>query len=105
MRLPGCAVFWILREVSSASFFALPNFQTPRFNLEAILTIFPALLLVTSEHIGHQVVTGKIVGRDLLKEPGLNRSLFADFFSTTLLAVWFGADDHLRGEYRCHGSD
>ena len=71
-------------EVSSASFFALPNFQTPRFNLEAILTIFPALLLVTSEHIGHQVVTGKIVGRDLLKEPGLNRSLFADFFSTTL---------------------
>ena len=71
-------------EVSSASFFALPNFQTPRFNLEAILTIFPALLLVTSEHIGHQVVTGQIVGRDLLKEPGLNRSLFADFFSTTL---------------------
>lgn len=71
-------------EVSSASFFALPNFQTPQFNLEAILTIFPALLLVTSEHIGHQVVTGKIVGRDLLKEPGLNRSLFADFFSTTL---------------------
>ena len=71
-------------EVQNAAFFALPNFQTPRFNLEAILTIFPALLLVTSEHIGHQVVTGKIVGRDLLKDPGLNRSLFADFFSTTL---------------------
>ena len=44
----------------------------------------PALLLVTSEHIGHQIVTGKIVGRDLLKDPGLHRSLFADFFSTTL---------------------
>ena len=43
-----------------------------------------ALLLVTSEHIGHQIVTGKIVGRDLLKDPGLHRSLFADFFSTTL---------------------
>lgn len=71
-------------EVRNAAFFALPNFQTPRFNLEAILTIFPALLLVTSEHIGHQVVTGKIVGRNLLKDPGLNRSLFADFFSTTL---------------------
>lgn len=71
-------------EVQSAAMFALPNFQTPRFHLEAILTIFPALLLVTSEHIGHQVVTGKIVGRDLLKDPGLNRSLFADFFSTTL---------------------
>jgi len=70
--------------VREAAFFALPNFQTPKFNIEAILTIFPALLLVTSEHIGHQIVTGKIVGRDLLKDPGLHRSLFADFFSTTL---------------------
>ena len=48
------------------------------------MTIFPALLLVTSEHIGHQIVTGKIVGRNLLKDPGLHRSLFADFFSTTV---------------------
>lgn len=70
--------------VREAVFFALPNFQTPKFHLEAILTILPALLLVTSEHIGHQIVTGKIVGRDLLKDPGLHRSLFADFFSTTL---------------------
>ena len=52
--------------VKEAAFFALPNFQAPKFNLEAILTILPALLLVTSEHIGH------------------HRSLFADFFSTTL---------------------
>ena len=42
------------------------------------------MLLVTSEHIGHQIVTGKIVGRNLLKDPGLHRSLFADFFSTTV---------------------
>ena len=70
--------------VREAAFFALPNFQTPKLHVEAILTILPALLLVTSEHIGHQIVTGKIVGRDLLKDPGLHRSLFADFFSTTL---------------------
>lgn len=72
------------KEVQEAAFFALPNFQAPKFHPEAVLTIFPALLLVTSEHIGHQIVTGKIVGRDLLKQPGLHRSLFADFFSTTL---------------------
>ena len=48
------------------------------------MTILPAILLVTSEHIGHQVVTSKIVGRDLLKEPGLHKTLFGDFFSTTL---------------------
>ena len=71
-------------SVKEAAFFALPNFQTPKFNLEAILTILPALLLVTSEHIGHQIVTSKIVGKDLLKDPGLHRSLFADFFSTAI---------------------
>ena len=42
--------------VKEAAFFALPNFQHPKFNLEAILTIFPALLLVTSEHIGLGVI-------------------------------------------------
>ena len=73
--------------VKEAAFFALPNFQHPKFNLEAILTIFPALLLVTSEHIGHQIVTSKIVGKDLLKEPGLHPFPFLQyFFSTTLSA-------------------
>ena len=71
-------------QVREAAFFALPNFTSPKFNFEAVMTIFPALLLVTSEHIGHQIVTGKIVGRNLLKDPGLHRSLFADFFSTTV---------------------
>lgn len=82
----SAAVLGILdfSAVREASFFALPNFHTPRFNVEAILTILPALLLVTSEHIGHQIVTGKIVNRNLLKDPGLHRSLFADFFSTAL---------------------
>ena len=70
--------------VKEAAFFALPNFTSPKFNFEAVMTIFPALLLVTSEHIGHQIVTGKIVGRNLLKDPGLHRSLFADNFSTML---------------------
>ena len=46
--------------------------------------ILPVLLVITSEHIGHQVVTGKIIGRDLLKDPGLHRSLFGDNFSTML---------------------
>ena len=70
--------------VAAAPVFALPNFSTPKFNLEAIMTILPVLLVITSEHIGHQVVTSKIVGRDLLKDPGLHRSLFGDNFSTMI---------------------
>lgn len=71
-------------EVEAAPLLALPNFSAPKFSLEAILMILPVLLVITSEHIGHQVVTSKIVGRDLLKDPGLHRSLFGDNFSTML---------------------
>lgn len=84
--------------VSAAPFVALPNFQLPKFNVEAILTILPAILLVTSEHIGHQVVTSKIVGRDLLKNPGLHRSLFGDFFSTTISGLFGSVPTTTYGE-------
>lgn len=71
-------------EVAAAPIFAIPNFQAPKFSAEAILIILPVILVITSEHIGHQVVTSKIIGRDLLKDPGLHRSLFGDNFSTML---------------------
>lgn len=70
--------------VKEASIVALPNFSAPKFKLEAILIILPVILVIASEHIGHQIVTGKIIGRDLIKDPGLHRSLFADNFSTML---------------------
>ena len=71
-------------EVAQASWIALPNFTAPKFKLEAILIILPGILVIASEHIGHQVVTSKIIGRDLLKDPGLHRSLFGDNFSTMI---------------------
>jgi uracil permease len=70
--------------VLNASFFSLPTFHMARFDANAILTILPVILVIASEHIGHQIVTGKIVGRDLIKDPGLHRSLFADNFSTAI---------------------
>ncbi|MGN0371223.1 MAG: uracil permease [Enterocloster sp.] len=71
-------------EVKAASVLALPNFMFPKFKLEAIIIILPVILVIVSEHIGHQVVTSKIIGRDLLKDPGLHRSLFGDNFSTMI---------------------
>lgn len=70
--------------VKAAPWFALPNFMLAKFNLEAIIVILPVILVIASEHIGHQVVTSKVIGRDLLKDPGLHRSLFGDNFSTML---------------------
>ena len=72
------------QAVAEAPLFALPNFGTPKFNAEAIMIILPVILVITSEHIGHQIVTGKVVGRNLIKDPGLHRSLFADNFSTMI---------------------
>ena len=70
--------------VAQAPLFSLPNFSAPKFNAQAIVIILPVILVIASEHIGHQIVTGKIVGRDLIKDPGLHRSLFADNFSTMI---------------------
>jgi uracil permease len=70
--------------VLNAKLFALPAFTAPKFDLTAIIIIIPASLTVISEHISHQIVTSQIVGRDLVKDPGLHRSLLADGISTML---------------------
>ncbi len=60
----------------------IPDFQMAKFKPEAIMVLLPVILVIASEHIGHQIVTSQIIGRDLMKDPGLHRSLFADNFST-----------------------
>ncbi len=73
-----------LGAVASAPWFGMPTFYAPVFNISAILMIMPAFLVVLAEHIGHLVVTGNIVERDLIKEPGLHKSLLGDGISNIL---------------------
>lgn len=73
-----------LNSVMNAPWFEVPTLYTPEFNLQAIIIILPAMLVVLAEHISHLVVTGNIVERDLIKQPGLHRSLFADGVSNVL---------------------
>ena len=84
--------------VMQASLFTLPKFQLPIFDLKSIITMLPVILVITSEHISHQVVTSNIIGRDLLKEPGLHRSIFADNFSTALSGLIGGVPTTTYGE-------
>ncbi|MCI1966498.1 MAG: uracil permease [Oscillospiraceae bacterium] len=70
--------------IASAPAFAVPNFQIAKFDWNAISIILPATLVVVSEHIGHQIVTGKIIGRNILKDPGLNRTMLGDGISTMI---------------------
>ena len=76
--------------VETAPWFALPTIYTPTFDLGAILIILPAALVVIAEHIGHLIVTGNIVGKDLTKDPGLDRSILGNGLST-ILSGFFGS--------------
>ena len=84
--------------VKEAALFTMPAFQAPKFNLQAILTMLPVILVMTSEHVSHQVVTSNIIGKDLLKDPGLHRSIFADNFSTMLSGFIGGVPTTTYGE-------
>lgn len=73
-----------LSKVKEMPWFAFPTFYQPSFNLSAIMMIMPALFVVFAEHLGHLFVTSDIVGRNLVKDPGLDHSLFADGLSNVL---------------------
>ncbi|MCE5285730.1 MAG: uracil permease [Pelosinus sp.] len=79
-----------LNMIAAAPWLALPTFYTPEFNISAMAIIIPAAFVVVAEHIGHLIVTGNIVGRDLTKDPGLDRSLLGNGIST-IISGFFGS--------------
>lgn len=76
--------------IREAPWFALPTIYTPKFEWFAVLTVLPAALVVIAEHVGHLVVTANIVNQDLMRNPGLHRSMFANGLST-MLSGFFGS--------------
>jgi uracil permease len=73
-----------LSSVKEAPWFSLPEFYRMKFHWSDILVILPAALVLIPEHIGHLLVTGNIVKKDLAKDPGLDRSLMGNGLSTIL---------------------
>jgi uracil permease len=70
--------------IAAAPWFALPEFQAPAFDISAIAIMAPAFIVVFAEHISHLIVTGKITGANLMKDPGLHRSLLGDGISNVI---------------------
>ncbi len=87
-----------LTPVLEAKLFTLPTFRMAKFDVSAVLTMLPVILVITSEHISHQVVTSNIIGKDLIKDPGLHRSIFADNFSTAISGLIGGVPTTTYGE-------
>ncbi len=77
----GIINFTVMNE---AHWFAIPKFTAPVFDISAIIIIAPAFLVVLAEHVGHLIVTGNITETDLIKDPGLHRSLLGNGIATIL---------------------
>src|SRR5699024_3699822 len=79
-----------LSSVGEAAWLTAPEFYTMKFDWSAIIVILPAALVLVPEHIGHLFVTSNIVGKDLMKEPGLDRSFIGNGVST-MISSFFGS--------------
>lgn len=73
-----------MTAVREAAWISMPTHYTMKFNWADVLLILPAALVLVPEHIGHLVVTGNIVKKDLVEDPGLDRSLMGNGISTII---------------------
>lgn len=89
-------------EVANSSFFSMPQFVIPfkdyMPNFAALLTIAPIALVTMAEHIGDHTALSAIVNKDLLKDPGLDRTLLGDGVATFVAGLLGGPANTTYGE-------
>ena len=90
------------KPVVDASFFGIPEFVIPfkgyKPSLIALVTIAPVALVTLCEHIGDHTSLGNIIGRDLIKDPGLDRTLLGDGIATFVAGLLGGPANTTYGE-------
>ncbi|MFF2752413.1 uracil-xanthine permease family protein [Psychrobacillus sp. NPDC058041] len=90
--------------VSKHDWIEIPPFLIPGVDYDFVITsklllvMVPIVIVTISEHIGHQLVLGKVVNRDFIKEPGLHRSLLGDGFGTFISSLIGGPPKTTYGE-------
>ena len=90
--------------ISAASWFAVPEFLIPGVDYSFQVTptllfvMVPIAIVTISEHIGHQLVLGKIVNRNYIKDPGLHRSILGDGIGTFISSLVGGPPKTTYGE-------
>jgi uracil permease len=92
------------KPVLSAHWFEMPPFLIPfvsykvNFSWDVVLMIVPVAVVTLSEHIGHQLVLSKVVGRNFIKDPGLHRSIAGDGTASIISALIGGPPKTTYGE-------
>ena len=101
--LAGVAVGIVdFTPITEATIVGVPNFLIPFVsytpNFSAILTIAPIALVTIAEHIGDHTALSAIMNRDLLKDPGLDRTLLGDGIATFVAGAIGGPANTTYGE-------
>ena len=90
------------KPVLEASFFSLPKFVFPfvdyKISFGALLTIAPIALVTLCEHIGDHKSLSNIIGKDLINDPGLDRTLLGDGIATFVAGAIGGPANTTYGE-------
>lgn len=90
------------QTVLDAKFFSIPNFIIPFVDYDisfvALITIAPIALVTMCEHIGDHTSLGNIIDRDLIKDPGLDRTLLGDGIATFVAGCLGGPANTTYGE-------
>lgn len=88
--------------VSQASFFELPKFLIPfkdyTFSLVGFLTIAPIALVTIAEHVGDHMALSTIIKKDLIKDPGLEKTLLGDGMASVAAGLLGGPANTTYGE-------
>lgn len=77
-------------KVTTASWFAMPNFVAPEFNWQAIIFILPIAIAPAIEHIGDMLAISSVTKQDYLKKPGLKNTLLGDGLATSVASLFGG---------------
>ena len=90
------------KPVLEAAWFSIPEFKFPFINykpdFDALIIILPIVLVTISEHIGDHTVLGTIIGKDLIKNPGLDKTLLGDGIATFVAGFIGGPANTTYGE-------
>ncbi|MBN2650876.1 MAG: uracil permease [Spirochaetales bacterium] len=85
-------------DIKSASWFAVTMPKMPKFAIIPILSFIIVSFATIAEHLGDTMVIGKIIGRDIYKNPGLNRTLAGDGVATAFASLFGGPPNTTYGE-------
>ena len=89
-------------QALTANVIEIPKFYVPflhyDLNFAAVLTIVPIALVTMVEHVGDHKVLSEIIGRDLIEDPGLQRTLLGDGVATFVAAFLGGPANTTYGE-------